>query len=338
MRRVAGYLRRRFTLSLEMWIAIGAAALAVIGSIVNAIATVRDRRRFPAPGSLIDVDGHRLHLHCLGDGRPAVIFECGAGDEASSWFEIQREVAKTTRACAYDRAGMGWSDAASGSRSAGDYTRELRTLLERGGVPAPFVIVAQSLGGLFALHFASEYPDDVAGLVLVDAGYKKTYETLASRNPKMAARIRRQMRLVPIAAFFLRLGLGRLIGRRIVTRESDVRAVQISHLQPKMVRALAAEGRVLGDLSSVRSAPPRNLPVIVLARGKTGEMRMRGIDPVEIDATWDELQRELAAMFDDGEHRVVDGAGHMIHLDRPDAVVEAIHDVVEAARTDREAV
>lgn len=316
-----------------MWIAIGAAGLAVAAFLANAVANARDRRRFPAPGSLIDVGGHRLHLHCIGGGTPPVVFECGAGDESSSWFEIQREVAKTAQACVYDRTGIGWSEGARGPRAIDDYMRELRVLLERGGVARPVIIVAQSLGGLFALHLATEYPDDVAGLVLVDAGYKKTYETLEIRNPRFHTRIRRQMQLAPIASFLLRLGVGRLLAPRIFTRESDVRAAQISHVKPKMLRAMVAEGHVLSDLSAVRSAPRRDIPVVVLTRGRPGELRMRGIDPVEIDATWNELQRELASMFDDGDLRIVEGAGHMIHLDRPEAVVQAVHDVVDAVRT-----
>ena len=318
-----------------MRIVLGIAALLGSARTWHAIATLRDRRRIRPPGTLIDVGGRRLHLYSMGEGRPAVVFECGAGTHSWGWWEIQREIAERTRACSYDRAGMGWSDGAQGARTAADFARDLRAVLDGGGIAGPFVLVAHSLGGLFAMQFASEFPDDVAGLVFVDAGTKAAYETVKTRNPRMAARIERQLRLVPLGAFLLSLGVGRVLGRRIYREgPADVRRAQIAHLQPKMVRAMGAEGTAISPdaLASARSDPPRDIPVVVLSHGKVDAIEMRGMDADEVEEGWQTLQRDLAAMFDRGEYRQVEGAGHFIQADRPDAVIQAIHDVLDAAR------
>jgi pimeloyl-ACP methyl ester carboxylesterase len=303
----------------------------------EALLTWRDRRRYLPPGRLVDVGGHRLHLHCMGEGTPAVVFECGAGSEGSDWMFVQPEVARHTRACAYDRAGMGWSDEGPRARTAESYASELRTLLERDEVPGPYVLVAHSLGGLYTLEFASRYPELVAGMVFVDAGYKAAYETLFGRRPEVAKRIRRQLRLVRVGSLLCRLGVVRLLFARRLGRKlpEDVRRAQASHLQPRMIRALATEGRTTFGLTlaGARCVPP-DVPAAVLSHSEPA-MRIRGEDPVEVEESWQQLQRDLAAMFTHGTYEVVDGSGHYIQHDRPDAVVAAILRVVEAARAAR---
>jgi pimeloyl-ACP methyl ester carboxylesterase len=124
------------------------------------------------------------------------------------------------------------------------------------------------------------------------------------------------------------------LGRRIYDAgPADVRRAQIAHLQPKMVRAMGAEGTaILGDaLASARSDPPRDIPVIVLSHGKADAIKMRDMDADEVEQGWQTLERELAASFEHGEYRQVEGAGHFIQTDRPDAVIQAIHDVLDAA-------
>src|SRR5438552_9801401 len=128
---------------------------------------------FPAPGKLVDVGGWRLHLNCTGDARPSqptVILKAGKADFSVEWSLVQPGVAKFARVCSYDRAGDGWSDLGPHPRTFHQIVYELHTLLDKAGVKAPFVLVGHSYGGWLVRLYASTYPAEVAGMVLVEAG------------------------------------------------------------------------------------------------------------------------------------------------------------------------
>lgn len=121
-----------------------------------------------SPGRMIDVGGHRLYIECTGSGGPAVILQAGLGESSSSWSRIAPAVAKTTTVCTYDRAGHGRSDEAAGPQDGIALATDLHTLLERAGVPGPYVLVGHSSGGPYVRVFAARYLDEVAGMVLLD--------------------------------------------------------------------------------------------------------------------------------------------------------------------------
>lgn len=124
--------------------------------------------RPPPPGRLIDLGTHRLHLRCEGDGTPAVVFEAALGASSLSWILVQPAVARVTRACSYDRAGFGWSEPGPPPRTAGRLAAELYALLDRAGVPGPYILVGHSFGGLVARLFAARHADEVAGMILIE--------------------------------------------------------------------------------------------------------------------------------------------------------------------------
>ncbi len=128
-----------------------------------------DTIAYPAPGQLVDVGGHRLHLNCTGSGSPTVVLEPGLGETSMGWAWIAPAVAADTRVCVYDRAGRGWSEAADDQQRGADVAAELHTLLHRGNVPGPYVLAGHSFGGLYVRSFAAQFPDEVAGMVLVDS-------------------------------------------------------------------------------------------------------------------------------------------------------------------------
>src|SRR5947209_12962760 len=129
----------------------------------------RDRVRYPAPGRMVEIDGgRRLHIHVTGAGSPVVVLEAGIAATSISWALVQPEVARFTTVCSYDRGGLGWSDATPAPRTPSTIARELHLLLERAGLPRPYLLVGHSFGGLVVQRFAALYPDDVCGLVLVD--------------------------------------------------------------------------------------------------------------------------------------------------------------------------
>jgi len=135
-------------------------------------ATRRDLARTPPPGRLVDVGGHRLHIWCTGAGSPPVVLEAGLGGSTADWGFVQPEIGGFTQVCSYDRAGSGYSDPGPSPRTARRISDELARLLERSHMAEPVVVVAASIGGLSARVFASEHPDRVAGLVLVDASHE----------------------------------------------------------------------------------------------------------------------------------------------------------------------
>src|SRR5215216_1306877 len=158
-------------------------ALAAIGGGYQTLAEAADTRAYPMPGRLIDVGGHRLHLSCTGAGAPTVVLEPGAGGMSSILGWIAPAVARDTRVCVYDRAGRGWSEPADTAQDGAQIVTDLHTLLQRGSVPGPYVLAGHSLGGLYVLTFAARYPDEVAGLVLVDSTAPKSAAKPAAASP-----------------------------------------------------------------------------------------------------------------------------------------------------------
>jgi pimeloyl-ACP methyl ester carboxylesterase len=143
-------------------------ALVIAGASYQSIATRIDVRKYPPPGQLVDVGGYKLHLYCTGTGGPTVVLDALFPGTVSNWAWVQPEIAKVTSVCAYDRAGLGWSDAGPEPRDARQHATELHALLTNAGVPGPYVLVGHSLGGLSVRMFADLYPDEVAGMVLVE--------------------------------------------------------------------------------------------------------------------------------------------------------------------------
>ena len=161
-----------------VWMIVGLLALAVIGAVYQAVATEMDQRAYPPPGEMVDVGGYRLHINCVGQGSPTVILESGLGNMSVDWANVQPEVAKTTRVCAYDRAGTGWSEPGPEPRDPQQIAHELHTLLGNAGIDGPYVLVGQSFGGLYVRMYAARYPKEVEGMVLVDASHPDMWTRL----------------------------------------------------------------------------------------------------------------------------------------------------------------
>jgi pimeloyl-ACP methyl ester carboxylesterase len=185
------------------------AALLVVASVGGGIETVAeavDAQAHPAPGRVIDVGGHRLHLRCTGTGAPTVVLEAGGGEMSSNLGLVTTAVGRSARICTYDRAGRGWSDFAATPPSGAQIAIDLHTLLQRGGVPGPYVLAGHSFGGLYVRTFAARYPGEVAGMVLVDS---TAADASADGLGSAAEPVHRVAALLSISA---RLGLARIVG------------------------------------------------------------------------------------------------------------------------------
>src|SRR5215203_6038857 len=152
-----------------LWLVVALLVLAVAGAIYQAIATKLAERAYPPPGEMVDVGGYSLHINCVGHGSPTVLLDAGSGGFSAQWVRVQREVSDTTRVCAYDRAGMGWSEMGPEPRDARQISGELHALLSKAGVEGPYVLVGHSFGGMYMQTYAARYPDEVAGVALVDS-------------------------------------------------------------------------------------------------------------------------------------------------------------------------
>jgi pimeloyl-ACP methyl ester carboxylesterase len=141
----------------------------VAGVMYQSAAEASDRQAYPPPGQMVNVDGHRLHLHCTGEGGPTIILEAGAFSFSSEWYWVQQQLSETHKVCSYDRAGNGWSEPVTGLRDGVTLMRELHGLLVAAGIPGPYVLAGHSLGGPFIRIYAQQYPAEVLGLVLVDS-------------------------------------------------------------------------------------------------------------------------------------------------------------------------
>lgn len=304
------------------------AVVAVIGLVLTLGAAYQytgsriDFARHPAPGKLIDVGGYRLHLLCMGKGSPTVIFESGIADDSLTWSAVQPEIARITRACSYDRAGYGWSERGPEPRDARTSAHELHTLLKNAGVSGPFVLVGHSLGGLYIREYAALYRPEIAAMVLVDASapflYKRIDPAIARGNEKF---LRRQGYLEDTMSF----GWPRLSGwcDHWTGPEQDLRRTTecslrpwLTHLQEwKQFDASSAEVSQSGSLG--------DMPLIVLTEGNATTN-----DPPN---TFGALQKELVHLSTRGSQVFVPG-GHMIQVEHPQAVIDAVLQVLVKAR------
>jgi pimeloyl-ACP methyl ester carboxylesterase len=283
---------------------------------------------FPMPGQLIDVGGHSLHLNCSGSGSPTVVLEPGAGGTSSDLAWITPAVARETRVCVYDRAGRGWSEPADSRQDGAQIATDLHTLLQRGDVPGPYVMAGHSFGGLYVLTFAARYPDEVAGMVLVDSTAPGSATPSTSRGNEGSYDI--MGRASALLSASARLGVGRLIGQlsygSLPARARDeaiASAATPSHLQSTIeeyIQGLSSmdQAASLGDFA--------DRPLVVLTAGSGS------------DAEWKAAQDDLASLSTNSAHSVVDGASHgemLVDEDAAAATTQAILDVISSVRSGR---
>lgn len=186
------------------------AAVAAAGAAYQTFATARDLRRHPAPGRMADAGGHGLHLNVAGEGQegPTVVLDAGGTSFSPQWARVQPGIAEFARVVAYDRSGLGWSEPGPNSRDARSIARELRTALRSADLPGPYVPVGSSLGGLYALAFADEFPEETAGVVLVDSMHPDQWERLPVTLVRLVRFFDRRIKLLPPLA---RLGVLRVL-------------------------------------------------------------------------------------------------------------------------------
>jgi pimeloyl-ACP methyl ester carboxylesterase len=293
--------------------------LSIVGYIYEPIVEAAEVKAYPPPGQMVDVGGYRLHINCTGEGSPTVVIESGWGDMSASWGWVQPEVAKTTRVCTYDRAGMGWSEASPQPRTAREYAKELHTLLAKANEPGPYVLAGHSMGGFTVIVYAHDYPDEVSGLVLVDAQDLPTSNVATYQPaPKPGG--------TPLPALLARIGLVRLLGGPLGSVENlpdgDKQAYTAFAVAPRSVQTFMDEAKGMSEGGAQARAVTSlgALPLIVLSRGK------------DQDAKHTAAQTALLKLSTNSQQLFADESGHPIMIEQPDAAVAAIVKVVELVR------
>lgn len=303
-----------------------AIALPPSGAAYEAIASRGDARVHPAPGRLVDVGGFRLHINCVGVGSPTVVLDAGLGESSLDWHLVQPELGTTTRVCAYDRAGMGWSDPSPRARTPDNIAQELHTLLVNAGIAGPYVLVAHSLSGKSARLFALHHRAETAGIVLVDARseYVDALTTPAEHRAFIEA-VETQGRQYALARQF---GIARLFGADLSGSPSlpaeTRRLMALMGTQKSAITATSGEAqeRAASD-QELRARPALGaLPLIVLVSDQS----------IAMVPHWADAQRRQTALSSEGRMIIASGSSHFIQLDRPRLVIESVREVIASAR------
>jgi pimeloyl-ACP methyl ester carboxylesterase len=326
------------------------AALLVLGILYQTIGERRQRRRFSAPGRFVEVSGQRLHAVCSGNGSPMVLLEAGVAASSLSWAAVQPSIATFTRVCAYDRAGLAWSDPPSSPRTFERIVDELGTLLMQVAPDERYVLVGHSFGSFVVRAYAARHPERVAALVLVDPAIE-----WLTMTPQSARLLRGGRRLSRVGAFLAHIGvvrgslallsggapgaprrfvrifgptaartLERLVGE-VRKLPSDLHPVVQEHwCQPKCFHAMADHLLTLErDRESIAAAsPPREIPVVVISGANQGPQQQAA-------------HRMLAEESVAGRHVMAVRGAHWVQFDQPELIVEAVRELVAAERAAR---
>ncbi len=272
-------------------VAILLALLAAVPGIRRSVRETAEYHWLVLTGGLVDVGGYRLRIDCVGSGSPTVVMDAGLNLTRSMWDGVRPELARVARVCAYDRAGLGRSEPGPRPRTTQQIVDELHALLANARIPGPYVLVGHSFGGLNVRLYANRHPEQVAGLVLVDASHEDQYARFAALKPPGERE-----------AYLQHEGGGNDEGADLLRSAEQVRTARV--LPPVPVVVISADpNRLSGE------------------NGVSAEMR-RAIG---------ELQADLARLVPNARHIMAEGSGHMVPLDRPDVVVEAIRTVLRAS-------
>ncbi|HEY1577910.1 MAG TPA: alpha/beta hydrolase [Terracidiphilus sp.] len=246
----------------------------------------------------VDLGGFKLNVSQTGSGRPIVVFVSGLGEDLSTWHAVQPQVSQFAQTLSYDRAGLGKSDSSPAGKSVEHMTSELHALLAAAKLPPPYILVGHSLGGAIVQLFAFTYPDEIAGLVLVDPEDGRLLDRLQDRMPADEWSARQKM-------------LDQMLAQANPAQKAEI-----------------AESRASGKALS-KALPLPHVPTVLLT-GTLKDPSFPG-NPLEQDLKL-ELQNELLASMPQAKHVLVPNSRHYIQEDAPDLVIKAIHDVVTQAR------
>ena len=336
------------------WFCVAALISVLLGWFYQKLGTRRDGERFPPPGRLIDIGTHRLHVFEQGSGGPTIVLEAGLMSTTLSWDNLQHKLAQSYRVVSYDRAGLGWSDLGPMPRTSDRIVEELHTLLHRAGVPPPYILVGHSFGGLTVPLFAALFPEETAGMVLVDPVAPKEWNPPSEHDRRLTqigATICRR------AALLSRVGLVRFVSFLLTTRLKNVAACLVRVISrgaptdagavsspwfsalPAREREMAAVFWVQERFALTIASQLENLPYSAARAARLDGPFDKPVVILSASAAPEKRRKEHAAMAErlpDGDYVLAGGSNHWIMQSQPELVIRAIQKVAAHLEERRE--
>lgn len=317
---------------LLFWLSISIAILAMTGLIYQTAATEADQRKYPAPGELVSVDGYRMHIYCVGEGSPTILLDHAGGGSSVDWSLIQPNLAEHTRVCAYDRAGYGWSDYNPAPRTLAEQVHELHGLLTGANEQGPYILVGHSYGARVDRVLAATYPQEVAGMVLLDPGIlydDPRYPPEAhSQRESENSMIRTARKLAPF-------GLVRVLQPMMSNPTFDLpdSAQAVNNTFSASTRYWQSLNDQIEVLPGVFEEEHQvttlgDIPLLVLVSTEPDDATHQ---------VWMQANREMAQLSSHGSYREVEGATHFSLVYRQqdaETCIQGILDVLTALRSE----
>jgi pimeloyl-ACP methyl ester carboxylesterase len=305
--------------------------LATTGMIYQTAAAESDQRKYPPPGVLVNVDGYKMHIYCMGTGSPTIILDHAGGGSSMDWALIQPKLAEHTRVCAYDRAGYGWSDYNPAPRTLEQQVSELQGLLKGAHEQGPYILVGHSYGARVDRVFTAKYPDEVAGMVLMDAGF--LYDD--PRYPaETLSEFESENNMIHTVRYLAPFGLVRLLRPMMSNPTFDL--PREATLANTSFAATSRYWQSLNDqvngMSTVfveehQVTSLGDIPLLVLVSTEPDDASHK---------IWRQANIEMADLSTQGSYQIVNGATHFSLVYRQadaQVCVDGILDVLDAAQT-----
>jgi pimeloyl-ACP methyl ester carboxylesterase len=301
---------------------------------------------YTKPQQLVDVGhGRHMNLYCLGSGSPTVILDAGMGDSTISWALVQPAIATKTRACSYDRAGLGFSDASRRPSTASNNADDLHTLLKVAHITPPYVLVGHSAAGMYIRVYADRYPDEVVGLVSVEGSHEDQWTRgwaigAPGQQAKWDSFLKEYSGCVDEAKHNLAAGTPaykKCVGDTDPRFSPAINEAQARYASTvRWQAAIASERQAVAYASADQTRATRkhygDMPIIVLTHSPYPKAQDETQDERnQRTLLWESLHLDVAAMSSRGVNEIVPNSGHYIQYDQPQAVIDAVKQVVAIA-------
>jgi pimeloyl-ACP methyl ester carboxylesterase len=326
-RRIA----ERIVLSLVLFFAVAITACTGF----NTIARLWFHAHHPTPGQTYLVDGYKMYIECTGSGSPTIVLDAGLGNDSTIWAQVQPALAKTTRVCAYDRAGFGLSQARPAPRDADHIAAELHGLLIQANIARPIVLMGHSIAGIYMRDYAARYPEDLAGLVFVDGSTPLQQDNPAFKAAGAAGLPPWYVPMLFRAAFIV--GIPRLMGR--CSSHASGPGDQAAQIQAEDFCEMHAnsslnEARSMeqSGQETVHSGPYGNLPILVFSHDPDKSMSTENAAQKKVESVWSQMQEDTKKLSTRSRRIIARNSGHYIQTERTDLIDKEVPLFIEQIR------
>lgn len=286
-----------------------------------------DEKEYNAPGQLVKVDGHNMHIYAVGESSPTVVFAAGSGTPCAftDYYYIQKEISKIVRTISYDKPGFGWSDPTDIPRTIGKQVDELHELLCKAGEKPPYILVGHSLSSLEVIHYAQMYPEEVYGIILIDGGNPTFYSNYSEFSALVLNRIFEATRVTGVARALGHIGIFLpFVGenQRQKLLPADLQAVNKMMFYNKL--GLDKNRDTLRNINENAN--------VVIKNGKIGDIPLVILTAGRSNKEWQESQIQLKSWSNNSKQANIIGSSHYIHWNYPNIIVEKIHELIESSK------